>query len=119
MTNHKHVPEPTDQFTEAARRTDPLFGHNLRDFQPTIQQLIEMISIHAEPYDPPGGRQRVTFSLRPDLVTEVQGMAATHDMPTSAMVDALLRVAIGEWHEWWNHHGGDFGPAQKGEEVES
>lgn len=117
MTDHKHIPEPSEQFTVAARRTDPLFGPNLRDFQPTIEQLINMISIHGEPYDPPGSRQRVTFSLRPDLVTTVQGMAATHDMPTSAMVDALLRVAIGDWEEWWNHNGGDPGPVQTGQEV--
>ncbi|CAO1670496.1 hypothetical protein NYA30BAC_04350 (plasmid) [Halomonas sp. NYA30] len=118
MTDTKHTPKPIDQFTVAARRTDPLFGPNLRDFQPTIQHVIEMISIHGEPYDPPGTRQRISLSLRPDLVTEIQGMASTHDMPTSAMVDALLRVAIGDWHEWWNHNGGDAGPAQTGQEVD-
>lgn len=104
MTNAKRTPEPSEQFLEAARRTDPLFGDHTRDFQPTIEQLITMIDIHGEPYDPPSGRHRVTFSLRPDLVANVQKMAADHDMPASAMVDALLRVALGDWEEWWHHH---------------
>jgi len=118
MSNRPLTSDDLEKLTEAARRSDPLFGSVVRDFQPTIQQAIQMVSLNGEPYDPPNGRQRVTFSLRPDLVTEVQGMAAEHDMATSSMVDLLLRVALGEWHEWWNHHGGDRGPTVTGEEVD-
>lgn len=108
MTKDQHTPDSVDKLTEAARRSDPLFGHLDRDFQPTVQQAIEMISIHGQPYDPPNGRQRITFSLRPDLVNEIQALASQHDMSTSSMVDLLLRVALGEWHEWWNHNGSKF-----------
>lgn len=93
------------KFYEAALRNDPLFGPIERDFEPTIHQLIEHVMINEQPYDPPGRRQRVNFSLRPDLITQLQTIATDFDMNTSTTVDALLRVALGDYAEWWNLNG--------------
>lgn len=106
MSEHQDQQESTlERVYEAGRRMDPLFGRLERDFQPNIDQLIDQILVNDTPYRPHGGRERINFSLRPELIQEVQAMAANHDMDTSSMVDALLRVALGEYHEWMHHNG--------------
>lgn len=90
-----------------ARIMDPLFGDVVRDFQPTIHQVVQVLDIDNIEYNPPNGRERINFSLRPDLVTDVQGFAADHDMSVSTAVDVLLRVALGDYAQWWNENGTD------------
>lgn len=106
MSEHKDQQESTlERVYEAGRRTDPLFGRLERDFQPTIDQLIDQILVNDTPYRPHGSRERINFSLRPELIHEVQTMASDYGMDTSSMVDALLRVALGEHHEWMHKNG--------------
>jgi hypothetical protein len=95
-----------------ARVTDPLFGDVIRDFQPSIEQVVQVLDIDQTDYNPPSGRERINFSLRPDLVTDVQGFAAAHDMSVSTAVDVLLRVALGDYAQWWNENGTDDGEAK-------
>ena len=105
MSENKDQQKSTlERVYEAGRRTDPLFGRLERDFQPTIDQLIDQIIVNDTPYRPHGSRERINFSLRPELIQEVQKMASSYDMDTSSMVDALLRVALGEYHEWMHYN---------------
>lgn len=95
-----------------ARVTDPLFGDVSRDFQPTMGQVMKHLVIDENTYTPPSGRERINFSLRPDLLSDVQRFAAEHDMPVSTAVDVLLRVALGDYAQWWTENGTDGGEAK-------
>ena len=103
----------------AARRTDPLFNSNpLRDFEPTIEDAIEHIDIQGMAYTfPRSARERMSLSFDPDRLAAVSDIATKHDMTISATVDLLLRVALGDYSEWWNHHGDIGTPADDQEEV--
>lgn len=103
MTNDKDF----QKLAAAARRTDPLFNSDpLRDFEPTIEDAILYISVQGMPYTfPRSARDRMSLSFDPDRLAAVSDIATTHDMTVSATVDLLLRVALGEYAQWWNCHG--------------
>jgi len=119
MTNEMTDHDAIRKLTEAARRTDPLFSSNvLRDFEPTVEQVIEHIDIQGESYNfPRAARERMTLSFDPDRLAAVNDIAVKHDMTVSATVDLLLRVALGDYAEWWNHHGDIGTPADDQEEA--
>lgn len=94
----------------AARRTDPLFNANPdRDFEPTIEDAIQCIDIEGIAYTfPRSARDRMSLSFDPDRLAAVSDIAVKHDMTISATVDLLLRVALGDYAEWWAHNGQHF-----------
>lgn len=96
-----------EKIAAAARRTDPLFSTNpLREFEPTIDDAINHIDIQGIPYTfPRSARDRMSLSFDPDRLAAVSTIATQHDMTVSATVDLLLRVALGDYEEWWNNHG--------------
>lgn len=91
----------------AARRTDPLFSSNVdRGFEPTIQDAIDYIDIQGISYTfPRSARDRMSLSFDPDRLAAVSDIAIKHDMNISATVDLLLRVALGDYEEWWANNG--------------
>ena len=94
----------------AARRTDPLFNADpLRDFEPTIEDAIQYIDIEGMAYTfPRSARDRMSLSFDPDRLAAINDIAVKHDMTASATVDLLLRVALGDYAEWWAHNGAKF-----------
>lgn len=107
-----------DKIVARARRTDPLFSPNPeRDFEPTIEQAIVYVSIEGNTYTfPPSERERMSLSFDPDRLAAVKTIATQHDMTVSSTVDLLLRVALGDWEEWWAHNGGNFQKASDDQE---
>jgi len=109
-----HNATDLEKIAAAARRTDPLFNSDpLRDFEPTVEDVVQHIDIEGIAYTfPRSARDRMSLSFDPDRLAAVSDIAIKHDMTISATVDLLLRVALGDYAEWWNNHGDLGTPAE-------
>lgn len=98
--------EELEKLASYTVNSDLLFRYDFaRDFEPTIEDVINHIDIHGEDYRiPHGAKEKLSLSVHSDRLAELKTFASNHDLSVSAAADLLFRVALGDYAEWWHHN---------------
>lgn len=100
--------EELERIAALSLTSDPLFQPHKpgRDFEPTMADVIQYIDIEGNEYrGTHSSREKISLSIHSDRVAALKTFASNHDLNVSAAADLLFRVALGDYDEWWYHHG--------------